>query len=544
MSTQIVLLMFVASVASAHNVSLSEAADSSRHAFIDQCRLQQNLMPPLLTAIRNQDLSAAKTAYIAARPPYEQIETLAPIFPELDAAIDARPYVYGTGEDDDNFAGFHVLERAIYRDQDLRYTYQHASALNDSINTLCAFLENAADVYTPQAIMAGSIALAFEVPAKKVASEEETWSDLSLMIFRNNWRGIWSQVSPFLHLPDVRSETRTAVSEGYDGVQRAYKMIDGENDFFTGKGDARHYSTVPIAERKLIIDYSYKFALALEDLRADLKAYPEEETAEDDEKVSDMEKGFMRDAVVTGLSAFLVFCEEQQQSLAKLRAVLEQRNMTSAQFAYTGARPEYERIEVLAADFPELDANIDSRPYALDRGEFDGDWKGFHAVERALYRDHDFDTAIRYSDVLKGDVENLCGTLRDGINGNGTFSAKRTFGGMITLAYEVPAKKISSEEETWSDLSVLIFRENLKGIWTLLEPFLDRMPETNRNHLRKAYRIARDTLEYVVDRRNDWISGLNFIMYSDVPVYERKRISDNFYELARALVSASDNLFE
>jgi hypothetical protein len=33
---------------------------------------------------------------------------------------------------------------------------------------------------------------------------------------------------------------------------------------------------------------------------------------------------------------------------------------------------------------------------------------------------------------------------------------------LIELAYEVAKKKFSSEEETWSDLSVLIFYNNLQ----------------------------------------------------------------------------------
>ncbi|PXF46495.1 Iron uptake system component EfeO [Gracilariopsis chorda] len=131
-------------------------------------------MPPLLAAIRNQDISATKTAYIAARLTYEQIESLAVIFPQLDAAIEARPYVYHTCESYAEFAGFHVLKRTIYRDQQIKDIYSHAVALNNSVNALCRFLYTTADVYTPATFTAGSVAFLFEVPAKKVASEEET----------------------------------------------------------------------------------------------------------------------------------------------------------------------------------------------------------------------------------------------------------------------------------------------------------------------------------------------------------------------------------
>jgi hypothetical protein len=34
--------------------------------------------------------------------------------------------------------------------------------------------------------------------------------------------------------------------------------------------------------------------------------------------------------------------------------------------------------------------------------------------------------------------------------------------GLITVAYEVAFKKFSSEEETWSDQSILIFYNNLE----------------------------------------------------------------------------------
>lgn len=39
-----------------------------------------------------------------------------------------------------------------------------------------------------------------QVGAKKVSSEEETWSKLSNLIFYNNWKGIYSQLLPFAQL--------------------------------------------------------------------------------------------------------------------------------------------------------------------------------------------------------------------------------------------------------------------------------------------------------------------------------------------------------
>ena len=49
----------------------------------------------------------------------------------------------------------------------------------------------------------GVIGVLTEVPAKKISSEEETWSGKSLMIFYNNWLGAYSQLAPFARM--VRS---------------------------------------------------------------------------------------------------------------------------------------------------------------------------------------------------------------------------------------------------------------------------------------------------------------------------------------------------
>jgi hypothetical protein len=43
------------------------------------------------------------------------------------------------------------------------------------------------------------------------------------------------------------------------------------------------------------------------------------------------------------------------------------------------------------------------------------------------------------------------------------FEKADTWAGMVALATEVGAKKFSSEEETFSDLSILIFNNNFKA---------------------------------------------------------------------------------
>lgn len=49
----------------------------------------------------------------------------------------------------------------------------------------------AADVFD------GVLGVMTEVAAKKISSEEESFSNLSLMIFHNNWLGGYAQILPF-----------------------------------------------------------------------------------------------------------------------------------------------------------------------------------------------------------------------------------------------------------------------------------------------------------------------------------------------------------
>lgn len=503
-------------------------------------------MPELLTAISKRDLSRSITAYVAARPPYEQIETLANIFPDIDAAIDARPYVYHLGEDDASFAGFHVIERALYRDQRLNpHLDDVAIALNDSVNKLCDVLQERKR-YSVMGTFEGGVALAFEVPAKKVASEEETWSDLSLMIFRNNYQGIWSQVSPFLSM--VTPTKAAALRAAYNRVRRVLNLIDPKHPFNTLKGDARPYSSVRTWQRKMLIDATYVFAQALEVVRDDvftkLSLSPAEEDEEDEDgEPSDIDDAFYASQVRVGLQHFVKQCAKQQTLLRQLRAAIKSSNLDWAKTMYGRTRPPYEQIEVLAGEFPDLDAYIDQRPYAVARGEVDEDWRGFHQVERALFRDGDLAAAMAGMAPLKDAVDELCDVLTDGAdNGEGGFSATSSFDGMITLAYEVPAKKISSEEEMWSDLSVMIFRENIKGIWSQFKPFEDVLPKDVAGKVRETYMRLRTLIEYTVDKDNEFENGTKFTKYSDVPTWERKELSDGFYELGRALRMAKKAL--
>lgn len=81
--------------------------------------------------------------------------------------------------------GSHRIEALLYRDNDLAAALPWAVQLLTDYKTLVAKLQDAS-AYTPSCIWYGIQELAVEVAKKKISSEEETWSDLSILIFHNN----------------------------------------------------------------------------------------------------------------------------------------------------------------------------------------------------------------------------------------------------------------------------------------------------------------------------------------------------------------------
>lgn len=78
-------------------------------------------------------------------------------------------------------------------------TLEVARGVEQTLSVLAVTLNTTApDRFTSASNWEGMLNLAHEVAAKKVSSEEETFSDLSIMIYYNNWKGILSQVGGLL----------------------------------------------------------------------------------------------------------------------------------------------------------------------------------------------------------------------------------------------------------------------------------------------------------------------------------------------------------
>lgn len=224
---------------------------------------QLPLVENLLSALESGDIDRAKSVYVNSRPPYEEIEVYALSFEKEDTDIDARPYAIDGGETSPEFKGFHRIEALIYRDGDLKAAIPYGEQLVKSVKSLITELNNLQNFNAPLNFT-GMINLATEVPAKKISSEEETWSDQSLLIFKHNWIGIHSQFEPYEAILD-----KAIVAE----VEAAYKAcLETVEPFFrTGQVAATPYSSINAEQRRAIVKASYRYRDALLTTKTTLK---------------------------------------------------------------------------------------------------------------------------------------------------------------------------------------------------------------------------------------------------------------------------------
>ncbi|MEQ8317330.1 MAG: EfeM/EfeO family lipoprotein [Phycisphaerales bacterium] len=226
--------------------------------FQKRCQDQMPLVRELAAAVASGDLQRAKRAYVESRPPYEEIEVLAASFEESDSDIDARPYAFERGETDPEFRGFHKVEALIFAYEDLAAAKPFADRLVLSIERLDRELGEL-DRFSVEGQFGGMYMLTNEVAAKKVSSEEETWSDQSLLIFRHNWIGVYSQFKPFASILAEANQSRV------DAVDQAYRaaMATLEGHFREGSAAGTPYSRIGIAERRTMADASNRFRDAI-----------------------------------------------------------------------------------------------------------------------------------------------------------------------------------------------------------------------------------------------------------------------------------------
>ncbi|MEA1833082.1 iron uptake system protein EfeO [Methylobacterium durans] len=174
----------------------------------------------LADAIKAGRLAEAQALYAPARQPYERIEPVAQMVPELARSMDMRADAFELKDRDPAFIGFHRIERGLFLDRS-------TTGLNPIAERLVAdaaeLRERITDLAIPPVRMVGGAAsLIEEIAATKISGEEERYSRTDLFDLTGNLEGartIFGLVRPHLAARDPAFVDRT---------ERAFSRIEAQ----------------------------------------------------------------------------------------------------------------------------------------------------------------------------------------------------------------------------------------------------------------------------------------------------------------------------
>ncbi|SFM34605.1 iron uptake system protein EfeO [Methylobacterium pseudosasicola] len=156
---------------------------------------------------------------------------------------------------------------------------------------------------------------------------------------------------------------------------------------------------------------------------------------------------------------------------ARFVAAIQGGRVAEARGLYAPARAPYERIEPLAALFPDLIKRLDVRSDEFELRERDPAFVGFHRLEFALF-------ALGTTEGMGEFAERLAAEtviLRDRMTAVAIPPAKAV-GAASALIEGIASTKISGEEERYSRTDLWDFQANIEGskvVFVLLRPLLD-----------------------------------------------------------------------
>jgi iron uptake system EfeUOB component EfeO/EfeM len=173
---------------------------------------------PFVAAVKAGDIAGAQQQFAAARAHYESIEPIAESFGDLDPAIDARE-----GDvPDDEWGGFHRIEKALWVDNDLTGMGPVADKLQTDIQQLRTQIDTVE--LEPAQIANGAVELLNEVSTSKITGEEDRYSHTDLSDFAANLAGskaAYESLKPLLAGSSDGGTLGTELDQRFDDVQTA-----------------------------------------------------------------------------------------------------------------------------------------------------------------------------------------------------------------------------------------------------------------------------------------------------------------------------------
>jgi iron uptake system component EfeO len=174
-------------------------------------------------AVRAGDLEAAKAAYAPSRVPWERIEPIAGLIPNVDGAVDSRVDDFA-GADDPEFTGWHRLEYLLFEEGTTAGGARFADKLDADLAGLRKRLKTLE--IPPVAMALGAAELIEEVSEGKITGEEDRYSKTDLWDFDANVQGARTVVDllkPALTEADPALFTR--IEKGLGELERSLEPL-------------------------------------------------------------------------------------------------------------------------------------------------------------------------------------------------------------------------------------------------------------------------------------------------------------------------------
>ncbi|SOD72687.1 iron uptake system component EfeO [Jatrophihabitans sp. GAS493] len=207
-----------AATGTTHDLLIQGTKDYADYVDAQTTLLVDNTTP-FVASLSGTDLAAAQLAYIKARPYYEKIEPVAEKFPDLDAAIDARP---DTGQTITDLTGFHRIEYGLFAKKSLAGLAPIGAQLITDVKKLQTTAKTL--TYQPADLANGASALLEEVSSTKLTGEEENYSHIDLLDMQANIEGseqLFATLKPGLNKIDP--ELASTISTQFAALD---KLVD------------------------------------------------------------------------------------------------------------------------------------------------------------------------------------------------------------------------------------------------------------------------------------------------------------------------------
>jgi iron uptake system component EfeO len=233
----------------------------------------------------------------------------------------------------------------------------------------------------------------------------------------------------------------------------------------------------------------------------------------------------------TAAALYITYINDQGNELVaqldKLNHSISSGDLAAAQVLYVQSRIPYERIEPIIEKFSDLDGAMDARvdDYA---NENDPEFTGYHRIEDFLFVKKTTEGAKSYADELLTNGKKM----RDAIK-TVALEPADFITGVGELMEEAQTKKITGEEERWSDASLPVLRANVEGaqkIFTLVRT------ELNKRDPELEQKIA-DSLQKLLTQM-DLLSppGSKWTNYSTLPQLQIVDLKNKLEAVAEPMV--------